>query len=88
VPELYEILKKRFKSVEMLGGFPIQKNGLKNKIISLIKRSAIKFNLIPGNLKARAYLKRIFMGKLSPLPRRYMKTCPLIESRNLLLPIR
>ena len=24
--------------------------------------------LIPGSLKARAYLKRIFMGKLVPLP--------------------
>ncbi len=33
-----------------------------------MKRSAVKFHLIPGSLKGRAYLKRIFMGKLIPLP--------------------
>lgn len=38
------------------------------KIISLIKRVAVRFNLIPGSLKERAYLKRIFMGRLMPLP--------------------
>jgi len=32
------------------------------------KKSAVKFNLIPGSLKTRAYLKRIFMGRLVPLP--------------------
>jgi len=34
----------------------------------LVKRLAVKFHLIPGSLEARAYLKRIFMGKLVPLP--------------------
>jgi hypothetical protein len=38
------------------------------KIISLLKRSAVKLKLIPGSLKARAYLKRIFMGRLVLLP--------------------
>jgi hypothetical protein len=33
-----------------------------------MKRSAVKFHLIPGSLKGRAYLKRIFMGKLVALP--------------------
>jgi hypothetical protein len=33
-----------------------------------LKRSAAKLELIPGSLKARAYLKRIFMGRLVPLP--------------------
>jgi hypothetical protein len=42
--------------------------GTRSEITSLIKRFAVKFNLIPGGLKGRAYLKRIFMGKLIPLP--------------------
>ena len=68
VPELYELIKKYFREVRLYGGFPVDHAGARSEIISLIKRFAVKFNLIPGRLKARAYLKRIFMGKLLPLP--------------------
>jgi len=68
VPELYALLKSKFQEIEMYGSFRINDSGVKNKLISLIKRAAVKFNLIPGSLKARVYLKRIFMGKLIPLP--------------------
>jgi hypothetical protein len=37
-------------------------------MLSLLKRAAVKFDLIPGSLKLRAYLKRIFIGKTFPLP--------------------
>ncbi len=67
VPELYEMLRDKFNHVEMYGGFPANYTGMRNKIMSLIKRTAVDFNLIPGSLKARAYLKRVFMGKLVPL---------------------
>lgn len=68
VPEIYELLKTDFQEVKLYGGFPVAKRGAKSKLTSLIKRSAVKFHLIPGSLKTRAYLKRIFMGKLVPLP--------------------
>jgi hypothetical protein len=42
--------------------------GTKSEIISLVKRFAVKLNLILGSPKTRAYLKRVFMGKLIPLP--------------------
>lgn len=67
-PELCEILKGKFNAVMMYGGFPVNNSGVKNKVISRIKRMAVDFHLIPGSLKARAYLKRIFMGRLIPLP--------------------
>jgi ubiquinone/menaquinone biosynthesis C-methylase UbiE len=67
-PGLYDLMSKKFREVKLYGGFPVNKSGTKNEIISLIKRIAIKLNLIPGSLKARAYLKRIFMGKQIPLP--------------------
>jgi hypothetical protein len=54
--------------VKVYGGFAVDSWGAKNGIISLIKRSAVKFHLIPGTVKTRAYLKRIFMGKLISLP--------------------
>ena len=44
------------------------RGGAVREINSLIKRSAAKLELIPGSLKARAYLKRIFMGRPVPLP--------------------
>ena len=65
--EIHELLQKHFQSVKVYGAFKIE-TGLKAGIISFIKRIAIRFNLIPGGLKARAYLKRIFMGKLIDLP--------------------
>lgn len=68
VPEFYELFKNRFSKIEMYGGFPIERKGLKNKVLSFVKRMAVDFNLIPGSLKARVYLKRIFMGRLVPLP--------------------
>jgi ubiquinone/menaquinone biosynthesis C-methylase UbiE len=66
--ELYELMKKSFDGVKLYGGFPVDNGGVGAEIISLIKRFAVKLRLIPGSLKARAYLKRIFMGRLIPLP--------------------
>ena len=68
VPELYKLLKDRFDNVKIYGAFPVEKDGVKNFFVSFIKRIALNLNLIPGSLSARAYLKRIFMGKLEPLP--------------------
>jgi hypothetical protein len=68
VPELYELMKKNFREVKLHGGFPVDQIGTRNEITSLIKRLAVKLHLIPGTPKGRAYLKKIFMGKLIPLP--------------------
>ena len=68
VPELSGLIRQRFDPAALYGGFPVGRKGAKDRAISLIKRLATKFDLIPGSLKARAFLKRIFIGKLSPLP--------------------
>lgn len=68
VPEFYEIVKDGFREVDIFGGFQVNNSGMKNRVISFIKRMAVDFNLIPGSLKTRAYLKRIFMGRLVHLP--------------------
>jgi hypothetical protein len=67
-PELYDLMRKSFREVTIYAGFHVDKVGTKSEIISLIKRFAVKLNLIPGSLKIRAYLKRVFMGRLIPLP--------------------
>jgi len=67
-PELYNLMRKSFREVTIYGGFHVDKVGTKSEIISLMKRFAVKFSLIPGSLKTRAYLKRVFMGRLISLP--------------------
>lgn len=68
-PELYALLKERFKEVHLFAGFRADKKGMKKKALSVIKRAAVNLNLVPGSLKARAHLKRLFMGRLKALPR-------------------
>ncbi len=68
VPELYELLCKAFSTVTMYGAFPLQPQGTLQRGISLIKRTAVRLDLIPGSLTARAYLKRLFLGPLQALP--------------------
>lgn len=73
VPELYYLLKKEGFSIKgIYGAFPVEK-GFKSEVVSVMKRMAVKLDLIPGSLAARAYLKRIFMGKLEPLPEMIFK---------------
>jgi ubiquinone/menaquinone biosynthesis C-methylase UbiE len=67
--ELYNLLRSCFKKVTLYGGFPVE-NGFRSRGLSLLKRIAMSANLIPGSLRARAVLKRLFMGPLVPLPSR------------------
>ncbi len=67
-PELYALLKERFKEVNLFAGFRADKKGVRKKAVSAIKRVAVNLNLMPGSLKARAHLKRLFMGRLTALP--------------------
>jgi|APLak6261660231_1056022.scaffolds.fasta_scaffold20541_1 ubiquinone/menaquinone biosynthesis C-methylase UbiE len=64
--ELNHLLSKRFRLIENYGGYKVGNN--EKSMFSLLKKVASKLNLIPNNLKARAYLKRIFMGKLLIIP--------------------
>ena len=66
--ELYEMLERHFGLVELYGAFYVGKKGIKDKITSALKRMASKLNLIPGSLRARELLKRVFIGELSPMP--------------------
>lgn len=70
VPEIYRLLSEQFAGVSLYGAFSTDIKGGTEYLRSLLKRAAVHLNLIPGSLKARAVLKRIFVGPLSPLPMR------------------
>jgi hypothetical protein len=68
VPELGKLLKDNGFNMEFYGAFSALPNGLKEKIIASIKRIAVAFHLIPKTMKGKEFFKRIFFGKLIPLP--------------------
>jgi SAM-dependent methyltransferase len=68
VPELASLLSTSFRNVQFYGAFSAHVSGITRKVVSQIKKVAVRYNLIPGSLAARAYLKRLFMGPLQPLP--------------------
>jgi SAM-dependent methyltransferase len=66
--ELYKLLREYFAQVEVYGAFSAIPNSGKDKIISLLKKTAAKLDLIPESMKGKEFYKRIFFGKLTPLP--------------------
>jgi SAM-dependent methyltransferase len=68
VPELYSLLDNSFTKIELFGAFPVKSDSMIGGVISIIKRIAVHLELIPRSLAARAYLKRLFLGPLKPLP--------------------
>jgi ubiquinone/menaquinone biosynthesis C-methylase UbiE len=68
IPELHQLLRASFPEVRIYGSFPTRLDGTKEKLLSGVKRAAVRLHLIPGSLKGRAVLKRFVFGKLHPLP--------------------
>lgn len=67
-PELYSLLSQEFSSIELYGAFSVAKVGIKDMIISTIKRIAVFLHLIPRTMKGKEFFKRLFWGKLTSLP--------------------
>ena len=68
-PELYSLMNNNFSKVELFGAFSVtNKGGIKNRMTSFIKRTAISLNLMPKTMKGKAIFKRLFFGQLIALP--------------------
>lgn len=68
IPELHSLLNNHFSKIEIFGSFNTAKKTFKDMLISLIKRSAVFLHLVPRTTKGKEIFKRIFFGKLSPIP--------------------
>jgi ubiquinone/menaquinone biosynthesis C-methylase UbiE len=66
--ELSELLQKHQFRVELLGGFRVAKESTRDAVVSSIKQIAVALRLMPKTMKGKEFLKRIFFGKLVPLP--------------------
>ncbi len=67
-PDLFALLAEHGFETELFGAFPTTAASLSQKAVSLIKRTAVASHLVPGSMKGKEWLKRIFYGKLTPLP--------------------
>src|SRR5262249_14924117 len=67
--ELASLLGERGFSVELLGAFPVERSSLRSAVLSAVKRAAVKLGLIPKTMTGKQLLKRIFFGRLAPIPK-------------------
>lgn len=69
VPELYRLIQDNgFRKQTFYGDCVVKAGTIKDRIFSMIRQTAIRFNLMPKTMKGKEFLKRIFIGKLLPLP--------------------
>ena len=68
-PKLFELFKSNgFMDITLYGHCVVRNKSLKDKVISLVKKTAVRLHVIPNTMKGKEVLKRIFFGKLLPLP--------------------
>ena len=67
VSELSQILQNNSFKVEFYGAFSTIPKTVKEKIISIIRKIAVRLHLIPKTMKGKEFLKKIFYGKLIEL---------------------
>lgn len=68
VKELNSLIGHEFGKVDFYGNFSTYAKGFKDIVVSLIKRTAVSLHLMPSTMKGKQLLKRLFFGKLYPLP--------------------
>lgn len=70
--------------VEVFGGFPDHPRGLVSRLIGTIRSVAVRFHLIPGSMRGKELLKKLFLGGTVPMPARLT---PHIAPSEPLLPL-
>jgi len=66
--ELIELLQRQGFAAELYGAFPVLKDSARDRVLSLLKRAAVALHLVPRTMKGREVLKRLFFGRLTPIP--------------------
>jgi SAM-dependent methyltransferase len=65
---LMSLLQTRGFSTDLLEAFPVRKDSLRDRVVSWTKRLAVVLRLIPSTMKGKQFLKRVFFGRLVPVP--------------------
>src|SRR5665213_651482 len=81
-PELAEAMTRHGFSVSIRGGFP----ETENPIIGMFRKAAIWLHLIPKTQKSKEWLKRLFYGRLTAIPREIKANAESAADLQLLTP--
>jgi ubiquinone/menaquinone biosynthesis C-methylase UbiE len=65
---LARLLEAQGFSAIVYGAFPVRKDSTRDHVVSWIKRLAVALHLIPSTMQGKQFLKRLFLGKLAPIP--------------------
>jgi SAM-dependent methyltransferase len=66
--ELAKLLTPIGPRVSFFGDAPVDYTSLKSRVLSFVKKTIVRMNLMPRTLKGRERLKRIIYGELLPIP--------------------
>jgi SAM-dependent methyltransferase len=66
--ELAAMLESQEFTVNLFAAFPVSLDSPVKLAVSLVRRIAVRFHLIPRSMKAKQILRRLFMGALQPMP--------------------
>lgn len=66
--ELAQFFRAEGFDVELAAACPVAAHSSRDKVVSLIKRGAVKLHLMPKTMGGKKLLKRLFLGRLTPLP--------------------
>ena len=67
VPDLSRALHESGFKTEFYGAFSVVPNTLKERVISKLRKIAVRLHLVPKTMKGKELLKKVFYGKLVPL---------------------
>ena len=63
-----DLMKTHNFEVETKAGYKHEISGFKSQIINLIRKVAVKLHLIPKTFVIKEILKKVFLGRLLPIP--------------------
>jgi SAM-dependent methyltransferase len=66
--ELAEALTRSGFAVQVRAGFP-ERRGIADDLLGAVRRAAVSMRLIPRTMTGKAFLKRLFYGRLQEIPR-------------------
>jgi len=66
--ELKELLEANGFAVELRAGFPAdERRGAAGRLVTALRRVAVALRLVPRSMRGKAWLKRLFYGRLAVL---------------------
>jgi SAM-dependent methyltransferase len=77
--ELAELLARHGFHSTLYAGFPEKTSGLVSRTVKFVRHMAVRLHLIPRTMKGKEWLKRVFYGKLTPIPREVAEAMARLE---------